>query len=52
MVAHIPRCVRQPSPSPPERPMRFSPDDAPVPAELRTAEFLLRPLRAADAELD
>ncbi len=32
--------------------MPFYPDDAPVPAELRTDEFLLRPLRATDVELD
>jgi hypothetical protein len=32
--------------------MRFYPPDAPVPAELRTAEFLLRMLRATDVELD
>ena len=32
--------------------MTFYPDDAPVPTELRTAEFLLRPLRAADVDLD
>ena len=32
--------------------MTFYPDDAPVPAELRTDEFLLRPLRAADVDLD
>jgi len=32
--------------------MTFYPDDAPVPAELRTDEFLLRPLRATDVDLD
>jgi RimJ/RimL family protein N-acetyltransferase len=32
--------------------MLFYPDDAPVPTELRTEEFLLRPLRATDVELD
>jgi RimJ/RimL family protein N-acetyltransferase len=32
--------------------MRFYPQDAPVPGELRTDEFLLRPLRATDCELD
>jgi hypothetical protein len=32
--------------------MTFYPDDAPVPTELRSDEFLLRPLRAADVELD
>jgi hypothetical protein len=32
--------------------MPFYPPDAPVPRELRTAEFLLRPLRATDAALD
>ncbi len=32
--------------------MRFYPPDAPVPGELRTEEFLLRMLRASDAELD
>ena len=32
--------------------MAWYPDEAPVPGELRTEEFLLRPLRAADAELD
>jgi RimJ/RimL family protein N-acetyltransferase len=32
--------------------MPFYPPDAPVPAELRTAELLLRPLRATDAALD
>ena len=32
--------------------MTFYPDDATVPAELRTHEFLLRPLRAADVDLD
>ena len=32
--------------------MPFYPDDAPVPTELRTDEFLLRPLRATDVELD
>lgn len=32
--------------------MRFYPDDASVPEELRTHEFLLRPMRTADAELD
>ena len=32
--------------------MTFYPDDAPVPAELRTEEFLLRPLRAGDVDLD
>jgi hypothetical protein len=32
--------------------MPFYPDDTPVPTELRTEEFLLRPLRAADVDLD
>ena len=32
--------------------MPFYPDDAPFPAGLRTDEFLLRTLRAADVELD
>jgi hypothetical protein len=32
--------------------MTFYPGDAPVPVELRTDEFLLRPLRATDVELD
>ncbi len=32
--------------------MTFYPDDAPVPAVLRTDEFLLRMLRASDVELD
>jgi hypothetical protein len=32
--------------------MTFYPDEAPVPTALRTEEFLLRPLRAADVELD
>ena len=32
--------------------MPFYPDDAPVPTALRSDEFLLRPLRAADVELD
>lgn len=32
--------------------MTFYPDDAPVPVELRADDFLLRPLRAADASLD
>ena len=32
--------------------MPFYPDDASVPTELRTDEFLLRPLRAADVALD
>src|SRR5215213_9233688 len=32
--------------------MTFYPDDAPVPEVLRTDEFLLRPLRAADVDLD
>jgi hypothetical protein len=32
--------------------MTFYPDDAPVPAELRAEEFLLRPLRAGDVDLD
>lgn len=32
--------------------MAFTNDDFRVPAELRTDEFLLRPIRAADAELD
>ena len=32
--------------------MPFYPDDMPVPTELRTDEFLLRPLRAADVDLD
>jgi hypothetical protein len=32
--------------------MHFYPDDAPVPAGLRAAEFLLRPLGAADNALD
>lgn len=32
--------------------MPFYPDDAPVPASLRTDELLLRPLRASDAALD
>ena len=32
--------------------MTFYPDDAPVPAGLRSDEFLLRPLRATDVELD
>ena len=32
--------------------MSFYPDGAFVPIELRTGEFLLRPLRAADVELD
>jgi len=30
----------------------FYPNDAPVPEELRTEEFLLRPLRASDVALD
>ena len=30
----------------------FYPDDAPVPEMLRTDEFLLRPLRASDVQLD
>jgi len=32
--------------------MPFYPDDAPIPTELRTDEFLLRPLLASDAALD
>jgi hypothetical protein len=32
--------------------MRFYPDDAAVPAGLRTDESHLRPLRASDAEID
>jgi RimJ/RimL family protein N-acetyltransferase len=32
--------------------MAFYPKDAPIPAELHTEEFLLRPLCAADVELD
>jgi RimJ/RimL family protein N-acetyltransferase len=32
--------------------MTFYPDEAPVPTALRTKEFLLRPLRAADVDLD
>ena len=32
--------------------MTFYPDDAPVPTTLRSDEFLLRPLRATDVELD
>jgi Acetyltransferase (GNAT) domain len=32
--------------------MPFYPDDSPVPTELRTEEFLLRPLRATDVDLD
>jgi hypothetical protein len=32
--------------------MPFYPDDAPVPVELRTGEFVLRPLRATDVEFD
>ena len=32
--------------------MSFYPQDARVPVELRTQEFLLRPLRATDVELD
>ena len=32
--------------------MTFYPDDAPVPTTLRGDEFLLRPLRAADVDLD
>ncbi len=32
--------------------MLFYPQDAPIPAELRTDEFTLRPLRATDVELD
>ncbi len=32
--------------------MTFYPDDAPVPVALRSDEFLLRALRAADVELD
>jgi hypothetical protein len=32
--------------------MTFYPDDAPVPTGLRCDEFLLRPLRATDVELD
>ena len=32
--------------------MTLYPDDAPVPAGLRSDEFLLRPLRATDVELD
>jgi len=32
--------------------MPFYPDNASVPAELRTTEFLLRPLRGTDVELD
>ncbi len=32
--------------------MPFYPDDLPVPTELRTEEFLLRPLQAADVDLD
>ena len=35
-----------------EVPMPIYPDDAFVPVELRTDEFLLRPLRAADVALD
>src|SRR5918993_4107193 len=34
------------------RPMMFYPDDAPVPNALRGDEFLLRPLRATDVDLD
>src|SRR3954452_15077350 len=37
---------------PPRCLMTFYPDEAPVPAELRADEFLLRPLRAADVDLD
>jgi hypothetical protein len=32
--------------------MTFYPDDAPIPTGLRSDEFLLRPLRAADVDLD
>ena len=32
--------------------MVFYPDDAPVPTELRTEEFLLRPLRATDVGIN
>jgi hypothetical protein len=32
--------------------MTFYPGDAPVPTELRSDEFVLRPLRAADVDLD
>ena len=32
--------------------MTFYPDDAPVPSALRNDEFVLRPLRAADVDLD
>ena len=32
--------------------MAWYPADAPVPSTLRTEEFLLRPLRASDVELD
>ncbi len=32
--------------------MHFYPQEAPVPGELRTDEFLLRPLRAMDCDLD
>src|SRR5579871_1195248 len=32
--------------------MRFYPENGPVPAELRTPDFLLRMLRATDVELD
>ncbi|MCP4537048.1 MAG: GNAT family N-acetyltransferase [Chloroflexi bacterium] len=32
--------------------MLFYPKDARIPSELRTAEFILRPLRATDVELD
>ena len=33
-------------------PMPFYSDDAPIPTELRTDAFLLRPLLASDAALD
>jgi hypothetical protein len=32
--------------------MRFYPEDAPIPAELRGEEFVLRPLRPSDVDLD
>src|SRR5215217_2475489 len=44
-------CLSSPPPQP-RCPMPFYPDDTPVPTELRTEEFLLRPVRATDVDLD
>jgi RimJ/RimL family protein N-acetyltransferase len=53
MVDGAPEACAPPMIAPrPRLAMTFYPDDAPVPAGLRSDELLLRPLRATDVELD